>query len=344
MLKLGTFNKPESFNIENKALHLHPDSISDMSDANIFEMVSIGKWNDQFNTIMETNLLEFIYDIIPKYVSCFSNANCNGVIKIGVDDNSENVGCPYLGNMSDEKIKQTIINTIKERTRGPLTSDDINKQVSVKIVPLAVDVGLLTDEAEIYYQLATKDLMDYNNRNDEYLEQHGLFLVKHRKYTQQLEKMLNITRYRLELSEYIRKESFCNVHITELLESDKYIKLKLDNIENDKEDINSVFYWITRFRTLRKKQISSNKPVRPRYPSIYHPNQILCNLPYMRKKFIEQNPNIKYYIIQIDLRFGRPHKLENPLEYLTRYSKKWISRTRINNSDIMDGPSCTSCS
>ena len=350
MLLLGDFNDQETLSIENKSFHLCPDSITDLSDAQVFELVKTGICTPSLNEILSTNLLKTIGDTLPKYISCFSNAGIDGEIRFGIDDNAENVGCPYFSSISIDEIQNVIYNIIKVRVRAPISSSELLKCIEISIVPLEISLNVLSDTATPLYNKAVNDLIKYNDLMETFLEQHAIFLIQHRKYTQQLEKILNITKYRLELVEYITQQSGNKyIYLINELKSDDYIVLPLDNVMVDKKNPTKMFYWIVSFRTLRKTQIGLSKPERPSNPVIYHPRQILCNLPLMRHKFINTNPDIKYCLIYIKLKCSKICNQTSFLDkhhecqYLSKYgysSAKWIARTRINYIND-DGPGCT---
>ena len=349
MTQLGGFNDNETLYIENKSFHLYPRSMEDVSDVDIFNMVKTGKCPNYFKDIMHDELIKYIADTIPKYMSCYSNANINGILRFGVDDNAENVGCPCFTSLSELSINNAIRESIEKNVRSGKSSKDLLDCIEVRIIPLDVTLSVLSDDATPLYNTAIDDILRYNDLMESFLEQHALFLIQHRKYTQQLEKMLNITQYRIELVDYIKEHSGDKYqYLIDMLNVKDYIILPLDNVESDKQNPSKIFYWIVHFRTMRKKQISLTKPVRPSFPSIYHPRQILSNLPLMRYSFIKSNPDIKYYIIEICLNCANVINKESDdslfkkdqCYYLPKYGDKWISRTRINYHNI-DGPGCT---
>ena len=337
-LLLGDYNEPEKLENENKAFHLSYYSLSGIDEDQIFDLVTTGKWIPEFSEIVENNLLEFIYNIIPKYAACFTNANINGILKIGIDDSCEITGIPILGNIPKTKIKSTIIKTLSENIVSSYGNncDNLFKNIKIEYIPLITDPSILTDDAANFFNKLSKELVTYNDKMDKYLNEHALFLVKHRQYTQKLELMLNKTKYRKELIEFIELKSKKYKHLINLLESDDLIKLKKDDIYNDRENKNKIFYWIAKFRDLKTTSICKNKPVKPAHPSIYHFRQIVSNLPAMRYKFIKNNPQIKYYIIKLTFNVSN---INDSLEFKDKYNTKWQYRRRIEHEQNY-GPGC----
>ena len=148
--------------------------------------------------------------------------------------------------------------------------------------------------------------------------------------------MLNKTKYRNELIEYIKSQTNSADHLIKLLKSRDYIKLKKSNIYDDRDNTNDFFIWIANFRDEMNYKICKNKPIKPLQPSIYHFRQIVSNLPAMRHKFITSNPDIKYYIIRITFKVAN---LNKSLMFRDRYTKKWQYRRRIEYEENY-GPGC----
>jgi hypothetical protein len=208
--------------------------------------------------------------------------------------------------------------------------------IELEYVDLKIDKTILNDDAENYFKKFSNEILTYNDKMDEYLTEHSKFLVNHRQYTQKLALMLNKTKYRIELIEYIKSKSDKVNHLIELLESGDFIKLKKDNIYEDRENINRIFYWIAKFRDMKTAIICKNKPVKPLNPSIYHFRQIVSNLPAMRYKFISVNENIKYYMINIKFNVSN---LKDFIYFKDKFNNKWQYRRRIESEEKY-GPGC----
>ena len=335
---LGEYNMSESMHTEHKAFHLSIESLQKLNEDDIYTFIKSGKITPKIEKILYTNLLKYISTIIPKYISCFSNASINGVINIGIDDSCEITGIPSIKSISKRAIQNCIYNSIKKNIKSSLSLDDIKSKIEVDIIKLDIDTNILTDDATNYYKKYSKETINYNNKLEEYRDKHINFLKNHRHYTQKLEKILNITKYRKELIEFIKEFSNSSYqHIIILLNSDEYIKLTQDDIYKNRNDKNNIFYWIAKFRDTQIKKICETKPVKPNPPSIYHPIQIVANLPSMRYKLIKNNTNITYYVIRIYLNF---ENCNEAIYYKNIYNKKWQYRRRIC-TEMDNEPGCT---
>jgi hypothetical protein len=333
-LQLGTYSDPEDLKIENKAIHISFRGLESLHEDDIFNILMTGRWTNEFKELNENNLIEYISLILPKYLACYANAGVDGELRLGVDDTCEITGFPIIGDIPKERIKASIVSTIKENISCEMSLDEIIKLIEIEYIPLLVDKKILSNESERYFMKFSEDIRKYNDEMDEYTIKHGLYLIEHRKYTQKLEKMLNTTRYRLELSEFIKSKSDSSEKLIEALESIKYIKLKEDNIYQDRGNKKRVFYWIAKFRDKMGIEVALIKPDKPLYPSLYHPKQILGNLPCMRLKFLENNHNLKYYVIKVTCNVS---KIGPNVKYRVPYNSRWLYRTRIDNVEIKLG-------
>lgn len=338
-LVLGHFTKGEDKSNENKAFHLLPHTMVNIHDDDIFDLVDIGVWTKEFSLLVEHNILEYLSLILPKYITCWANARMNGELNLGVDDTNLITGVPCLGEINKEKLFEKIKDTIKENIQCDKPLEEIVKMIEVEFIDLDYDLEILSPESDDYMEKFSQDIREYNDKLDKYTIEHAEFLIKHRQYTQKLEIMLNTTKYRDELSQYIENDSECNEKIIELLKSNRYIRVKQENIHEDRENRGKVFYWIAKFRDQRSHEIK--KPDRPLYPSMYHFRQILGNLPCMRHKFLSNNPNLKYYLIKIKCNVGG---IKQNVKFRDRFSDRWLYRTRIAQVEVkLDrhcGPGC----
>ena len=333
-LKLGNYSESESLNIENKAVHIGFRVLESLHDDDIFDIVMSGKWTDEFQELNENNLIEYISLILPKYLACFANAEVDGELRLGIDDSCEITGVPIIGCIPEDKIKKAITQTIKDNISCKKNEEDIASLIEIEYIPLLVDKRILSNDSERYFNTFSEEIRKYNDDIDKYTISHALFLIEHRKYTQKLEKMLNTTRYRLELSEFIKSKSNSSEKLIEVLKSINYIKLKEDNIFRDRDNKERIFYWIAKFRDMKGIQVALTKPDKPLYPSLYHPKQILGNLPCMRLTFLENNPNLKYYVIKLKCNVS---KIGQHIKYRDKYNSKWLYRTRVENVEIKCG-------
>ena len=333
---LGELDQPETKEKENKSFHLNPDSLVSITEDDIYEILLNGKWTPDFHEIVDNNLYEFTRNILPKYITCFANADINGKVLIGIDDSSEWSGIPSINGIDMDKINEVILSCIEENIKSCSNADEIFKKIKVRCIELETNINILHDEADAHYEKYSTTLLDYNTKMDEYFNSHALFLISHRNYTQKMAFMLNTPKYRDQLKEYISQFSDSSKIVLDLLNTNRVIRIQEDNIYNVRENKDKVFYWIAKFRDEHSSEISKTKPIKPTPPALYHPKQILSNLPCMRYKFLKANPEIKYYYLEITLNVG---DIGGEVSYKDKYAKKWITRKRIDTS-LAYGPGC----
>lgn len=336
---LGEYGDGETLENENKELHLRQERFDDFDKDTIFDIVKTGKLPYNFKTIIHNELLLYIYKIVPKYISCFSNCGngINGVINIGISDANEYTGFPifFLKKISWQ-LPRYICETVKDNIRYNLPISNILKRIKVECIPLNIDLDILDDDAQRYYELFKVKHKAYTKKLKKYIREHKIFLQHHREYTQKLNDMLKVgCKYRKELIEFIKNSENCSDIVIKLLNSDSEIVLDNTNTMNDRNNSDTPFYWITKYRDYMTNKIRETKPIKPIYPSIYHPRQILCNLPLMRYKFLKNNKDVCYYIIKIHLNM---EDIDQTVEY--KINGKWLKKSRVNCSETNNSPGC----
>jgi hypothetical protein len=335
-LTLGTFSPfTESLDNEFKSVHLLPMSLSQFSQSDIFNLVKVGKWTDDFNITVQNNLLQFIYKILPKYIACWANSNLNGNLFFGFDDNRIISGIPTLNEIPRNEIEDTIKKTILDNIDTELNKHLLMDMIDIQYFPLTIDKDIISDTAQVYYDKFSQETREYYLKLEQFNIQHELFLMRHRQCTQSLIKILNNDIYRKDLKHFIiqHSDNQCPDKILKLLDSNEFIFLEDDNVLKDRENPNRIFYWAARFRSYYKKINAKTKPEKPFPPSIYHPKQILANLPLMKAKFVQANTKIQYYIIKITCRVGQ---IKSDVYFRDQSNNKMIYRKRI----FTDGPGC----
>ena len=334
---LGTYIHEEELGIEFKELYLTSDNIREfLNRTEIFNIIKNGTFTEKFDNAIYDLLSSYITKILPKYISCFGNAQINGVIYIGVNDFAEITGIPTLNKIDTDKIKYNVIDIIRNNINSELTPEELATKISVEFIPLQCNIDILHNDTEKKLKYFSRKILQYNDQMDKYNTKTQLWLIKYRRYSQKLIKIINIPSIKKELISYIKNSTNPSSIIIQLLEEDEYINIDLENIQNDRLNKDTVFYWLTLFRDKKlkklqkvKKQINKTKPI---LSKIQCPTQILCDLSGLRYMFIKNNANIKYYYIKISLNLAG---MKSHISFFQ--NNKWKSRTRIMNDD---GPSC----
>lgn len=119
--------------------------------------------------------------------------------------------------------------------------------------------------------------------------------------------------------------------------NDPHFEVVPEMIDLYREDTTHPLYWLFKFKDDKVDRYMAEKPRPPSLPKI-------CNAPYtfitqlsdMRLKFIQNNPELNYYLIQV--RFSGHLKNMKYLEYYHKTKEQWLSRRRVMHS--LHGPCC----
>ena len=333
-LTLGEYHLPESISIENKAIYLQ--ETDELSDYNIYILLSNGVLTSELSLIIKNNLLKFLENVVPKYVSCFSNSKIDGRIYFGIDDSCEITGIPYIDTIPQEEIYTIIQKTILENVKFNREQVGINSLYQVKIINLNTSIDLLSNDSQKYYDIYSKKAI-CNMTTEEIFRQKRLeWLTNLAKYTQKLERVLNILPIRKELREYmVENGSTQDISgLIDILDSGVFIPLDPEVIFHERNDPKSIFHWATRFRDYKTEEVIKLKPSRPDTISLFYPRQILSNLSLSRYNFVKNGA--KYYIIEVSIRGSI---VDDDVEYRhPSYPEKWNYRKRVDTDYA--GPSC----
>jgi len=338
--KLGYYAEEETLQNENKEFHSRKERFDDFDIDLIFKIVKTGVLTYNFKTIIHNEFLLYVYKIVPKYISCFSNCGngINGVINIGISDSNEITGVPiFFLHLLQKQLPRFICETVKDNIRSNLDISKILERIKVEFIPLESDLDILEDEADRYYQTYKKKIKIFTKKDKKYTQNNIKFLKYNIEYSQKLNNMLKVgCKYRIALVKYIENSENRNDIVIKLLNSNQEIFLDSENTKNDKDNNDTPFYWISRYRDDMKKKIQKTKPQKPMKPSVYHPRQILCNLPLMRHKFLKNNIDISYGIFKIYLNM---EDINETVEY-NSVNGRWLKKTRVNCSETNYSPGC----
>ena len=99
------------------------------------------------------------------------------------------------------------------------------------------------------------------------------------------------------------------------------------NIAHLKRNPNHYLYWLMKYKEEELALLKKLKPQSPKIPKIiYGPEYLYNQLTNLRLKYLKNNNNICYYIINITI---KPKIIQNNLLSLNVLSNTWEKRTRI---------------
>jgi hypothetical protein len=277
-----------------------------------------------FNDIVINNLFKYFEHFLLKYICGYINSEIDGNFIIGVNDFGFIEGIPYQGNFP----KEIIINKIYELLSKFIKTDNgshIKDLVEIKFIKIK-NIPKPTEEINSSYK-QYKDLKEnaikiYNN----FLIKINDWRIQHAFVTQKLVNLVNNLDSRIIIIQYIKENDPTNKLIN-LLESDFILEYKThDQIYDLKKDINSIYYWVTKWKDETSYKIRQEKPSYisdNSYKSI--PLNIITSVSEMIPYWVHNNSNIKIYVINIKIK-----KIKNlKCKYYDFYSKKWINCYRI---------------
>ena len=341
----------ETFEIELKEFTLNIDPVIYFDTSEIIDIVNTGNISTKeatFNSMILDNINHYFKYYLPKYMSVFGNSqsnsqiiNLNAKLYIGVNDFGEITGVPFVGNLPSIYL-ESMLSSIEYFINVP--SGDIKKLIAaikINIIELIKDLEYIDNSIENII----KDFFEKKNKYEqEYFESvklRHIWKTKLDYYFTKIHDYANKKEYRILVSEFIRNSPDYDIskhkHLCDILDSDEHIYISKEgsDICTRKLDKQDIVYWITECKDTIVKKIKSEKPPKPvyiNYSSNIHAIHLglLSNL---RNKFVKNNKNINYYLIEIQL----PCNYEEPIYFKNLESDKWMQRTRTLINGV---PSC----
>ena len=280
-------------------------------------ILQYSRWDDKLMEPINQSLELYIHKILPKYVSSFANANIDGEFVIGVSDNGEITGIPYKGILSHTYINDLVQSSLKTMVKGSINVD-------VDVQRLSVNTMIIGDDEEDYmnlyneyrrtYMLNNDSLFMYNKKRMEWLSELGL-------YSNKLHTMINSRIMRDEILEYMN--GYSN-DIKTLLQGNDYINIpEFATLQERKVNKDDIMYWLVEFRDMKKKEIVTRRPPKPKLYRSHTPLQIVSKLSHMRSIFCKSE-DVYYYVIKITIYGSSVHSTL----YYKDTNNKWNTKCR----------------
>jgi len=288
----------------------------DISTEEAEDILENYKWDHKLSICVDKTMLFYFNNVLPKYISSFCNSDINGTFIMGVDDDGEISGIPFYKEANIDKIKDSIIESIRhnisfENTK--MLGDNIDmlvKNIHIDVVKLKINKDLVEDEHIEIYEEYKRNFVKRNNMIEEYQNRRHLWLNELQSYSTKLVIIINNTKRRLEMIEYIKqmKDNILTEkqkQIIELLKTDDYISTpKFPELDNKKKDPDDVIYWLVKFKDYMTEIVNKKRPNKLSIRREYNPIQIVSKLPILRGIFTRDS-NIIYYIIKISIKYTK---------------------------------------
>ncbi len=257
------------------------------------------KIDERFNKSILDNLKHYCKFYIPKYLSAFCNAKLKttGKLFIGVDDDGEIVGIPYLGQLP----KETIVNYMMKQIHDSIlttnaTMNYIKKNIKISIEPLTIYPNLITSNLDRSIEKVNRLYTNYKTQIDQYQIQFENWYSKLTKYSIKLVELVETPEIFREIFQYIAARDSSKLFVL-----NQNIETSMAEIIKHKENTNHILYWVCKFRDDKLDEILLERPtkpkIRPRKITYVHEFVKLSNL---RKSFL-QHPQMNYYLIFLEI-------------------------------------------
>jgi len=294
-----------------------------------------------FNNNVIENLIQYFIIYLPKYICGFLNSkiNCSKFFIIGVNDYGIIKGIPYINELPFKILKHKMLEIINEYIN--YSSDyKINFKKIIKINFIKINNP---DKPE---QNINKTYLKYLEEKKIYLKKLNKYIDDHKEWRKQLlsisqTKLVNLAnsiKYRKLIIEFIKNIDIDNKFI-KLLESDYIIENKEhDEIIILKNDINNIYYWITKWKDNIIEDIRKSKPkydINFNYHNV--PLNLIISVSDMIPYWLYNNDNMNLYIINIKIKNKNKNFNNIKFSYKTKFNKICSCyRTIIDNGQ----PAC----
>lgn len=352
--------RKETVHIENKEFCLKVDSRPSIPYTEIKHIIHTGTITNALQKIIDTSLEKTIRQVFPKYYTSFINANIQGNINIGINDDGIITGIP-----SKTLTRNFVLQCIQKacvHITSPIES--IMKSIQFDVIPLAI-TPLITRSPiyqvgnTIHTKLAQyeRERTFMETTNQQYNRDHKLWSEKKSRYNCKLQKLINDPSTRQELVAFIQthkkyvppkgiqkvQQIITRLKTTDIISVPCGIKLIPFKSTKTCPLMDNVFFWLLWFQNHHLTALQTVKPKKPKLLRLDHPWLILVRLRDMIPAFVKSN--IQYYVIKIKIDMCRKNltNTQQPIcFYLSKKRKnfhvtKWSRKKRV----LSDGqPAC----
>ena len=278
---------------------------------------------------------------IPKYASSFWNARISGNLYIGINDLGFIKGIPFQGTTC---IDYCLFNNKKDIFSSGYTLNQMIQKIIIKYLDAKyinfINIELIKiNKPEKPRDKIIPSMKEYFENKEKFLQEKQKFKnnllnwrIRILYMTQKLVDLVNNQDSRQSIINYIK-----NIHpeniIIKLLETDyKLTYASHEEIKIYKDDINNIFYWITRWRDDMVDKIKLEKPIfNYEFMDYNLPINLLLSSYTLIPYWMNYNDNMNLYVIKINFIF--PNIYHN-IKYYDKYLKKWIKKIRIVNNEL----------
>jgi hypothetical protein len=317
---LGSYvHTEEDVKTEYKEFCLKKSIYSQFTKVEIYRSIRNGVFPENFNDVMINNLRKYIDVYIPKYACVFHNSNTDGILRVGINDNNEITGIPFIGDLSKHLplfttlVKQELVKYIHETCCV---------RVSLELTTCQIDDNLLDDEhIDILLRQSDQEMSKYNTKYDAYVHKKKRWVQRFFLYKRKLQEVVNDPQIKREFVQFLIKHD----QITQYPEVYGYCVICPDDVKLHRGDPTHFIFWLLKFKDER---ISDLMYTKPKPPMISKWNNIeLClftQLSLLRKRWVSR---LNYYVLD----FTFHNTCDRRLTYLDKRKNKWNYIERHHN-------------
>jgi len=334
----GNIGIPESKTDEFKEFSIKQDPVSFCTTEEIIYLVRSGKLVENFNDIILSNLNHYFKFYVPKYISAFGNMKGEDPyanLYIGINDFGEITGVPFNGTLELEYL-----NELKDSLKIFLNAKnlvEIFSKIQFEIIKLEIDPTMISDDISEILVEYTEKYNAYKASYAKYVHDYKMWIEQIDRYSIKISVYFNDPEYRKEVATYIRINTNNPEYLkmADLLETNhEFETIPNYEIMEKKVDQSNIYHWITSYKDDKLDLIKTKRPIKPSMNTSELDRlsetqfSMLTNL---RKKFIDNNSDLNYYLIKIKIPTNNPELIS-----FSNLNSKWYTRTR----ELIDGIAC----
>lgn len=248
--------------------------------------------------------LEIALDLVfPKYLSCFCNAHCDGSLYIGVSDDLEITGIPRFEGLGVDYLKTYITRLCSKYVYCEHSGTDVNTLYEVDIIEVDTRIDYISDDIAPALASYTESVMEFNDGLYEYREKYQKWALQLHQASGRLINIVNTSSLRKELITYMYDHCDSWTEETKTLcaclENSRYVHFdtSYEHFGDVREDPSRIWYWVTRFKENKVKDLSFQKPKRPELCSRVHIPRRVATLADLRYRLVKLGT--EYVLIKI---------------------------------------------
>lgn len=299
------------------------------------ELIKSSKW--VYNDLIIKDINQYLLKYLPKYTGGFMDILSEtlvGELYIGVNDAGIVQGIPYQGMLT----KEVFIDEITSIINTNIVCDSKQKELIINSITFDIIPVEYIDDSDLspFQDMLSKYHVykkDYNTKEKAYAKEYTEWYNQLNIYTTKLTDLFNWEPTRTELYKYI-KINQPESGVLKMMEDGFLIEQKnYEEIAILKDDINSPYYWVCKWKDYMIHSVKQYKPVpKHRYDAVhlFDPSQIITKLNCMTPWWMQNNNNMNLFLIKITF---KKHQNNNEIYYLDTFNKiNRCYRTVVDNT------------